>query len=55
MIVANKNVWSKIPNASTNYAMSIINETCANPLAVFKGIYTVDMDEDVVKDEEEID
>jgi cell division GTPase FtsZ len=49
LIVANKDVWAKIPNAAINYAMSMINDVCGNPLAVFRGIYTVDMDEDVVK------
>ncbi len=49
LIVANKNVWSKIPNASINYAMSMINDQCGSPKGVFKGIYTVDMEEDVVK------
>jgi cell division GTPase FtsZ len=49
MIVANKDVWKKIPNVATDYAMSIINENFNMPKAVFKGIYSVEMPEDVVK------
>lgn len=49
IIAANKNVWSKIPTSSINYAMSVINEQCNNPTGIFKGIYTVDSDEDSVK------
>ncbi len=49
IFVANAKVWSQIPSAATNYAMSMVNDVCGNPLGVFKGIYTVDSDEDVVK------
>ena len=50
IFVANKKVWDKIPNSSVNYAMSMVNDCCGNPLGVFKGIYTLDdMEEDVVK------
>jgi len=49
IFVANKKVWNQIPNSSINYAMSMINDVCGTPLGVFRGIYTVDMEEDVVK------
>lgn len=48
IIAANKSVWSKIPSASVNYAMAVIGEQCGNP-GIFKGIYTIDSQEDSVK------
>lgn len=48
IFVASEKVWNKIPNASINYAMSMVNDVCGSPLGVFKGIYTVDSDEDAV-------
>jgi cell division GTPase FtsZ len=49
MITASKEVWSKIPAASVNYANSMINDLCGNPKGVFKGIYVVESAEDTVK------
>lgn len=49
MVIANKNVWSKIPAASINYASAMINDLCGSPKGVFKGIYVSDSTEDVVK------
>jgi hypothetical protein len=49
MVVANKDVWSKIPSSSVNYAAAMINDLCGNPKGVFKGIYTIDTPEPVVK------
>ncbi len=49
MIAANKDVWSKIPASSINYASSMINDLCGNPKGVFKGMYVVDNDLDTVK------
>jgi len=49
MIVANKEVWSKIPSSSVNYASAMINDFCGTPKGVFKGVYVVDMPEPVVK------
>ena len=49
IIAANQNVWSKIPSASVNYAMAMINDQCGSPKGVYKGIYTVDYPENVVK------
>lgn len=49
IIAANKEVWSKIPTSSVNYATAMVNDLCGNPKGVFKGIYTVDTNENVVK------
>ena len=49
MFAASQKVWDKIPQAATNYAMAMVNDACGTPLGVFKGIYAVDTDEDVVK------
>ncbi len=49
VVVANKDVWSKIPSSSINYANAIVNESCGQPLGVFKGAYVVDSEEDNVK------
>jgi cell division GTPase FtsZ len=49
LIVANKKVWEQIPQASINYAMSLIRETCQSADGVFRGVYEVDIPEDVVK------
>ena len=49
IFVANKQVWEKIPSSSVNYAMSMINDVCGNPLGVYRGIYTTDDDVDGVK------
>jgi cell division GTPase FtsZ len=49
IIAANKEVWAKIPSASINYAMAMINDQCGNPKGVFKGIYTVESPDPVVK------
>lgn len=49
IITANKDVWSKIPSSSINYAMAMINDQCGNPKGVFKGIYTVETPDPVVK------
>lgn len=49
IIAANKDVWQAIPSASVNYAMAMVNDQCSSPKGVFKGIYTVDMPENVVK------
>ncbi len=49
IIAANAEVWKAIPSASVNYAMAMVNDQCGTPKGVFKGIYTVDMPENVVK------
>lgn len=49
IITANKDVWSKIPSSSIQYAMAMINDQCGTPKGVFKGIYTVESNEPVVK------
>lgn len=49
IITANKEVWSKIPSSSITYAMAMVNDQCGSPKGVFRGIYTVDSPEPVVK------
>lgn len=49
IIAANKEVWAKIPSSSITYAMAMVNDQCGTPKGVFKGIYTVDFPEPVVK------
>lgn len=48
MVAANKEVWSKIPAVSINYASSMVNDLCGSPNGVFKGIYVVDSPDNVV-------
>jgi tubulin-like protein CetZ len=47
ILTANRSVWSKIPSSSINYASAMINDI-GTPNGVFKGIYTVDDQEDCV-------
>lgn len=49
IITANKEVWSKIPSSSITYALAMINDSCGVPKGVFKGIYTVESNDPVVK------
>ncbi len=49
IIAANKDVWSKIPSSSITYAMAMVNDQCGTPKGVFKGIYTIDTPDPVVK------
>ena len=49
MFLANKRVWDKLPSASINYAMSMVQDHAGTPLGVFRGIYEADIPEDVVK------
>jgi cell division GTPase FtsZ len=49
IIAANKEVWAKIPSSSITYAMAMINDQCGSPKGVFKGIYTVESPDPVVK------
>lgn len=49
IVTANKEVWSQIPGSSINYAMAMVNEQCGTPKGVFKGIYTVETPDPVVK------
>lgn len=49
IIAANAEVWKAIPSASVNYAMAMVNDQCSMPRGVFKGIYTIDMPDNVVK------
>lgn len=49
IIAANKEVWSKIPSSSITYAMAMVNDQCGTPKGVFKGIYTIETNDPVVK------
>lgn len=49
LVVANKEVWAKIPSSSIDYANSMVNDLCGTPKGVFKGIYVIDSPENVVK------
>lgn len=49
IITANKETWTKIPSSSITYGMAMINDQCGTPKGVFKGIYTVESPEPVVK------
>jgi hypothetical protein len=49
MIVANEDVWARIPSSSINYASAMLNDVCGNPVAIYKGIYKSDIKENVVK------
>jgi cell division GTPase FtsZ len=49
IIAANKDVWSKIPSSSITYAMAMVNDQCGTPKGVFKGIYTIESQDPVVK------
>jgi cell division GTPase FtsZ len=49
IITANKEVWASIPSSSITYAMAMINDQCGTPKGVFKGIYTVESPDPVVK------
>jgi cell division GTPase FtsZ len=49
IIAANKDVWSRIPSSSITYAMAMVNDQCGTPKGVFKGIYTVESPDPVVK------
>lgn len=49
IIAANKEVWAKIPSSSITYAMAMVNDQCGTPKGVFKGIYTIETPDPVVK------
>jgi cell division GTPase FtsZ len=49
IFAASAAVWQAIPSSSVNYALAMINDKCSSPSGIFKGIYTVDMPEKVVK------
>jgi cell division GTPase FtsZ len=49
IVAANKDVWAKVPASSVNYAVAMVNDLCGNPKGVFKGVYTIDIPENVVK------
>jgi len=48
MVIANSDVWKKIPAGAVNYAATMADETFGNPI-LFRGIYESDDKEDVVR------
>ena len=49
IVAANKEVWSKIPTSSVNYATAMVNDLCGSPKGVFKGVYTVETPDNTVR------
>ncbi len=49
LIVANKNVWSKIPAGAMNYASIVVSDVFGSPEGLFKGVYVDDNPDDVVR------
>ena len=49
IVAANASVWAKIPASSVNYATAMINDLCGSPSGVFKGVYSTETNENVVK------
>jgi cell division GTPase FtsZ len=49
ILAGNKDVWAKIPNGSVGYAASMIQDNAGSPKGIFRGVYTVDMPENVLK------
>lgn len=49
IIAANRDTWAKIPSSSITYAMAMVNDQCGTPKGVFKGIYTIETPDPVVK------
>ena len=48
IFAASEKVWERIPSSSVNYAMAMINDVCGSPSGVFRGIYSIDTDDDSV-------
>ncbi len=49
IVTASKAVWDKIKAVSIDYANHMVNDLCGNPVGVFKGMYVIESNEDVVK------
>lgn len=49
MIIANKEVWNKIPAGAVNYASVMVNDTFGNPEGSYKGVYESDNSDESVK------
>lgn len=49
IVAANKEVWSKIPSSSIDYANSMVNDLCGSPKGVFKGVYVIDSPDNTIK------
>lgn len=49
IVTGSKKVWDKVKEASIEYANHMVNDLCGNPVGVFKGMYVVESDEDILK------
>jgi cell division GTPase FtsZ len=49
VVVANKEVWSKIPSSSINYASAMVSDLCGNPKGIFKASYVINAPGNFVK------
>jgi len=49
MVAASEKTLNKLPSVAVNYAMSMVQERCSTPKGIYKGIYTVPSNRDVVK------
>jgi cell division GTPase FtsZ len=50
VVVARRDVLDKIDNSAVSYAMNLVDETCGNPTATFRGTYSSDdVPEGVIK------
>lgn len=49
VVVANKDVWAKIPSSSINYASEMVSDLCGNPKGIFKASYVINTPGNFVK------
>ena len=49
IVAANKKVWDKVSSASIEYANHMVNDLCGTPKGIFKGMYIIDIPEDIIK------
>jgi len=49
IIAASENTLKELPASSVNYAAAILTDKCGQPKGVFKGVYSVPMEDGVVK------
>jgi cell division GTPase FtsZ len=49
IVAANKEVWSKVKAVSIDYANHMVNDLCGSPVGVFKGMYVVESEDNVMK------
>ncbi len=49
LVIANKDVWAKVPAGAVNYAGIVLNDLFGNPEGLFKGVYVSDDPDETVK------